>query len=205
MPTDQIFIKTNRFLFGRWGFLAGLLSGLVVMIGSRYWPFDHDPDGWAGLGQWFGGLGAFFAAWAALRISRKETTRENRREWAQARVQAFYVKVSQVQVANQGVRVQIENRGESPIIEVDVAAIHVHLPSEDRKILCRATGGKRSVLLREDAPWEPWALPDDGEVQETIADIEASGGNTEIEVVFEDVGGTKWRRIGSRPPEQVRS
>ncbi len=175
------------------------------MIGTRYWPFDHDPDGWAGLGQWFGGLGAFFAAWAALRISRKETTRENRRELEQARVQAFYVKVSQMQVADQGVRVQIENRGQSPIIAVDVAVIHIHSPQEERRVPCRATGGKRSVLLQEDAPWEPWTWPDDGQKQETIADMEASGGNTEIEVVFEDVGGTKWRRIGSRPLEQVRS
>ncbi|MEU0788471.1 hypothetical protein ABZ342_00300 [Amycolatopsis sp. NPDC005961] len=205
MRTDQVFNEISRFVYSKWGFLSGFLIGLLVMIGTRYWPFGDDSDSWAGLGQWMGGFGAFSAAWAALRIARKEVTRANRREAERARVQAFYVKVSQLQTTDQGVRVQVENRGDTPIIDVDVVAIHIHLPSEDRRVPCAATGGKRSVLLREDGLWEPWAWPADGEVDETIAAMTASNGNTEIEIEFNDVGGTRWHRIGSRPPEQTES
>ncbi|MGW5721590.1 hypothetical protein ACWEVP_35825 [Amycolatopsis sp. NPDC003865] len=76
-----------------WYLLAGAAGAVLVLIGTRAW---LGPDDWAGLGQWVGGLGAFYAAWAALRIARDEVGRESQREAERQRVHAYFVSGSWV-------------------------------------------------------------------------------------------------------------
>ncbi|MFI6304290.1 hypothetical protein ACIBCH_20665 [Amycolatopsis thailandensis] len=191
----KVFKHASQFLFSAWGFVSGLVFALVVMIGTRYWPFGNDPNSWAGLGQWVGGIGALAAAWAALRIARKEARRENERDAETRRVAAYYVQGSHGGVtAENRVNQTVRNEGSEPVVNVDVVALHVvgHPP-----VKVRQPRGRKDVLLPGN-PWRLWVSPVENEYPSGLG-----AGTTLTEIEFEDLAGTRWRRIGERPPEKI--
>ncbi|WP_410597336.1 hypothetical protein [Amycolatopsis sp. lyj-23] len=179
-----------------------LMMTSIVVIAMSLQPI-LGTNGWAGLGQWAGGLGAFFAAWAALDIAKQEARRESDREAARGYVQAHYVKVSQTEVGARGIHLRIENQGDQPIIDVGAVAVHIHGEAGEVVVPCSLPAGRRDVLLREDLPWDPWIWPDNNDLDGTIEQMTLANGRTEIEITFDDLNRTRWRRIGSRPPEVV--
>ncbi|MFD6073532.1 hypothetical protein, partial [Amycolatopsis lurida] len=116
----KVFKHASKFLFSAWGFVAGLVFALVVMIGTRYWPFGNDTNSWAGLGQWVGGIGALAAAWAALRIARKEALRQHGQEVDRLRMHAYYITASWVMVDFNNQRIEVRNGGSEPVLDVEV-------------------------------------------------------------------------------------
>ncbi|UOX90438.1 hypothetical protein MUY14_07385 [Amycolatopsis sp. FBCC-B4732] len=126
------------------------------MIGLRVWLGTND---WAGLGQWVGGLGAFYAAWAALRIARDEAGRENRRENERLRVHAYFVSGSwtysdvvhvgtnngEQRLENKRPTMKIENVGTDPVTDVAVVATN-WLAGGERLVLRAKNGPKRTLL-----------------------------------------------------------
>lgn len=172
----------------------------LAIIGLSSQPFIGT-DGWAGLGQWVGGLGALGAAWVALDIAKKEASRENAREAERARVQGYYVKASHTQTNGDSVHLHVVNQGDQPIVNVEPLALHIHSEAGEVVVPCSVPDGRRDVLLREDFPWEPWiSLSNDGDSDGTAELMRLANGRVEVEIAFEDVNRTRWRRIGSRPP-----
>lgn len=190
-------MKNPLDLLGRRGPIVMAVSAVIIGLSSQ--PLIGT-DGWAGLGQWVGGLGALAAAWVALDIAKQEASRENRRDAERSRVQAYYVKISQTETGGRGVHLKVENQGNQPIVNVDAVALHIHGDAGEVVVPCSVPDGRRDVLLREDFPWEPWIWPDNDDLDGTVEQMRLANGRVEIEIVFEDLNQTRWRRIGSRAP-----
>jgi hypothetical protein len=187
---------------GRRGTIVMAVSAVVIAMALQ--PF-LGTDAWAGLGQWAGGLGAFFAAWAALRIAGDERRREHRRDEDQARVRAHYVRVQQTQTSiGTGYRVKVENWSTEPILKAQIVAMHFQIEGFDDDIVVpmATQGGERPVLLPTgpmSTPWEMWVVPASEPFTQGFVDRFREG-RTRFEVAFSTVDGTRWRRVGERIP-----
>ncbi|RSN26511.1 hypothetical protein DMC63_01360 [Streptomyces sp. WAC 05977] len=180
-----------------WRLLAGAAIAVLVMFGLRAWLGATD---WAGLGQWIGGLGAFAAAVVALRVAGDESRREAEREAEKRFINAHYVSASWVVVEVDGERQQlleIRNKGIEPVRHVDAVAVHLknHTVSVVR---LEMSLGPQNVLL----PNEPWHPPWKTNPANfgTTAAARFLGPGGDVEITFEDLGGQRWRRIGTQPP-----
>ncbi|HET6286337.1 MAG TPA: hypothetical protein VFG15_06265 [Amycolatopsis sp.] len=178
---------------GRRGPIVMALSAVVVFMSLQ--PF-LGTDGWAGLGQWAGGLGAFFAAWAALDIAKQEARRENRREDERLRIEAHFVAATWNQVlVDQQVMAIVANDSKEPVLNVRLVSVRLFMAevawisAEEVREHVLLPGGRWNPKVAVD--WKPPTSPD----LETMRDK-----HYEIEIAFEDLGGTCWRRIGTRPP-----
>ncbi|WP_410659482.1 hypothetical protein [Amycolatopsis sp. lyj-112] len=196
----------SAIVYTPWGPALGGLGCLIVMIVSWYWPFGKDPNLWAGLGQWVGGAGAFIAAWAALRIARKDAWRQAAQETERRRIQAYYVsaRVDATSVG-EGIRVCVRNQSPEPIEDVDIVAIHISGQTQNFVLECALKNErKRDVFLPIDDDWRPWVVPTEGTLTAEMLAMATSEKHLP-EVVFRDLGGTRWRRIGNRPPTKERA
>lgn len=176
---------------GRRGTVVMAISAVVIAMALQ--PF-LGTDAWAGLGQWAGGLGAFFAAWAALTIAKQEARRENERDAETRRIHAYYVRGRHGGVSGpQGTRLLVTNEGKEPVLRIQVVAIHLN-DAYDSRIQVTSAKGVLDALL-PGAEWDLWVRPE----AKGINRIE-SANNADIEIRFKDLGGTWWRRIGNAPP-----
>lgn len=180
-----------------WQLLAGGAVAVLAMFGLRAWLGATD---WAGLGQWIGGLGAFAAAWVALRIAGDESRREKAREAERRYINAHYVSAGWTTAVLDGKPTQvleIRNTGSEPVRHVDAVAVHVQ-NSSMTEVRLQMKPGPRNVLLPDD-PWHPEWQTDPTNIEATlVARFLGPGGD--VEITFEDLGGQRWRRIGTRPP-----
>ncbi|MEV6648657.1 hypothetical protein [Amycolatopsis sp. NPDC051371] len=169
----------------------------MIIIGLRAW---LGTDDWAGLGQWVGGLGAFYAALVALQIARDEAGRENRREAERLRVQAYYVRAAWVHVGKPPHRVlgvKVENAGSEPVLDVQVVASH----KGDEVLPLVVKDSPKHVLLPAHR-WFPNWNADTSEIPVSVMAMLVAT-PAELEIAFTDLGGMRWRRIGERPPTLV--
>ncbi|WP_145926609.1 hypothetical protein [Amycolatopsis orientalis] len=179
-----------------WAILVTVAFVLGVIWLLHRWLNVND---WAGLGQWFGGLGALVAAWVALRIASDERRRERSQEIERLKVQAFYVTSIVTGGTYEGVKVVIRNASTEPVVNVSI--ITFHLRTNTQTVLEEWVPNEviRLVLL----PEEKWNcllnsprldLP----VLDEVSRLTSLAPQAEIE--FEDLNGTVWRRIGDQPP-----
>jgi hypothetical protein len=175
-----------------------VLGAIVILVGSR-WLLG--PGDWAGLGQWVGGLGAFAAAWAALRIANGEVRRERVRDAERLRVHAHYVSGRVIQVdtlTRNYLAAEVRNRGTEPVLNVELVEIHVGTPEPSQAVRIKVDKGKFPVLIPGET-WRPiWAMDPDDSRTALFGQFAQAG--DEVEITFEDLGGTRWRRVGSQPP-----
>jgi hypothetical protein len=177
-----------------------VLGSVAILVGSR-WLLD--PGDWAGLGQWVGGLGAFVAAGAALRIASAEVRRERARDAERLRVHAYYVSGRWAPVKafdHIDYKLEVRNGGTEPVLNVELVAVHVAGQTGPMRVKVTADKGTCRVLL----PGESWRPRDWRSVSEdlrtTMLSDFVTGPDGEVEITFEDLGGTRWRRIGTQPP-----
>lgn len=174
-----------------------LMMASIVVIAVSLQPL-MGTEGWAGLGQWAGGLGALFAAWAALRIAKDEAGRENRREADRYGVHAHYVR-GKIRVISRtdGFSVAVLNESPEPITDVAVVAIHVFDAEEVVVVPC-VHGSPKAVHL-PNATWAPWLLPTDRELADVVSLMKDKPHLAEV--CFTDLSGARWRRVGEQRPE----
>jgi hypothetical protein len=154
---------------------------------------------WGGLGQWVGGLGALFAAGAALKIARDEAGRENRREAERLRIEAHYIVTGIAGThGGRGVQVWVRNDGHEPVTELDVVALHTKGSTKTFVVECAPTTERCPVLL-PGAVWNTWVVATQGDLTSELVFRAADVGSA-AEVVFDDLAGRRWRRIGSDRP-----
>ncbi|MFF1615663.1 hypothetical protein ACFVYA_48705 [Amycolatopsis sp. NPDC058278] len=179
---------------GRRGPIVMAVSG--VILGLSLQPFIGT-DGWAGLGQWVGGLGALFAAWAALRIAKEEAGRENQREVDRLRTQAYYV-VAEITLgsAPQGFHVRVTNESTDPVLDIRVVGLVRDAAARDQVLFCKPDGEPPDVLL-PGQPWETWLTPSAFEVD---SDMIGRWVDAKVLLRFRDLARSRWERIGRRPP-----
>lgn len=179
-----------------WQLLAGAAVAVLAMFGLRAWLGAGD---WAGLGQWIGGLGAFAAAWVALRIAKNEAGRENRRDAEARRIHAYYVAGGwRKDEVDPRWKLEVANLGSEPVTKVRVLALHFK-GQKDREPFELDVFEERNVLL----PNKPWVTGWLGTVDEDVrrGSLDGiDGPRQDVEITFVDLDGTRWRRIGTRPP-----
>jgi hypothetical protein len=179
---------------GGWPRLLIIVSAVLVSVSLQ--PLIGT-DGWAGLGQWVGGLGAFFAAWAALRIAKDEAGRENQREVDRLRTQAYYV-VAEITLgsAPQGFHVCVTNEATDPILDLQVVGLRRNVESRGQLMLCNTDGEPPEVLLPGDK-WETWLTPKDHAADNDTINTWV---NAKVYIKFRDLAQTRWKRTGRQPP-----
>ncbi|QYN26697.1 hypothetical protein [Amycolatopsis sp. DSM 110486] len=167
-----------------------------MTVGTRFW---LGTDDWAGLGQWVGGLGSLAAVVAALRIAGAETRRERAREAERVRLHPYYISGQWDEVVeglNSKWHLVVTNRGTDPVVDVELLTLRGLNASAPYSL---RIGMSKSVLLPGEV-WEPplYRLP--GDVQIAISDEMRQLDMMEAEIVFRDLYGGRWRRVGNRPP-----
>jgi hypothetical protein len=180
-----------------------LIIVTLAALGFSSWR-GMTTEQWAGLGQWVGGIGAFFAAVVAVRIAnsgaRREQRREDDREQRRLKAHAHYISAAWNDViVGQSVRVAVVHNGTEPVLNVDIVGVH-----RDRDFCVaalRSLGPEQPVLL-PDEHWRPEVQMVGQEVGAKALE-ELIGPDTYIEITFEDLNGTKWRRVGRFPPVVV--
>ncbi|MFD8496319.1 hypothetical protein [Amycolatopsis sp. NPDC059657] len=173
----------------QWPILLVAASTILIVVSFRFLLGATD---WAGLGQWVGGLGAFFAAWAALDIAKGEARRENAREAERLAIQTYYVSGAYGGTTTEGrARVVVDNHSTEPILNVEFVKVHsdTYGPVECSRFV------ERTDVLLPGKQWGLWVIP----AKAPLSIM--SSGHVEIEIEFNDLGGTRWRRVGERPPE----
>ncbi|MDS0134659.1 MULTISPECIES: hypothetical protein [unclassified Amycolatopsis] len=131
-----------------WAIFGTIAFVVLVTYTLRRW---LSPGDWAGVGQWFGGLGALIAAWVALRVASDERRRESRRDAERLRVQAFYIVGGLAgSEGSNGVQVFVRITRHEPVVNIDVVALHVVGRSETFVVECAPTGERRQVLQADE-------------------------------------------------------
>ncbi|MET9000685.1 hypothetical protein [Amycolatopsis sp. NPDC004169] len=179
-----------------WAIFGTIAFVVLVTYALRRW---LSPGDWAGVGQWFGGLGALIAAWVALRIASDERRRESRRDAERLRVQAFSIVggVAGSEGSN-GVQVFVRNTGPEPVVNIDVVALHVIGRSETFVVECAPTSERRQVLLPGEE-WRTWVKPTNEDLTSELL-LKVMDVGPVPEVVFDDLAATRWYRIGDGVP-----
>lgn len=179
----------------RWPLALIAFSSLLMLVSAR---FAFGAADWAGLGQWVGGLGAFAAAWVALVIANREVRRDRAKEAARVRAHAYYVKAKiTFTTGGRGPGIEVINSGSDPVLNVRLMTIHRANPSlPDMNLLPR--NYECPVLV----PREPWTFPLTGSgAGGSFVTNELPKAEDSVEIVYDDLAGTRWHRIGSRPPQ----
>ncbi|OXM59129.1 hypothetical protein [Amycolatopsis vastitatis] len=183
---------------GGWPRVLMIVSIVVVAVSLQ--PL-LGTDGWAGLGQWAGGLGALFAAWAALRIAKGEARRENDREADRLRVQAYYVYAEMTSEAvPNGWQVRVTNASQQPILGVMVTGLQRSTTTGVQVMVCKQDGQSPAVLL-PGQPWETWVTSKHNAITDEFVRL-WSGADPII--LFRDLAQTHWNRTGRFPPTHRR-
>ncbi|MFD9892733.1 hypothetical protein ACFWY9_25600 [Amycolatopsis sp. NPDC059027] len=173
----------RRHRFAPLGLGLGILGSVAVLCGTRWWLGTND---WAGLGQWVGGLGALVAAGTALYIANRDLRRELAREAERVRVHAYYVeaKILFPQQSMQVPRVAVVNAGTEPVLNVRLMMVHRANPSSSP---VEIDGESECPVLLPDEPWTNslTVFPEEGDT---------------VEIAYDDLAGTRWRRNGKQAP-----
>jgi hypothetical protein len=183
--------------------LAAAAVSILILVGTREW---LGPVDWSGLGQWVGGVGAFVATGAALYIASGESRRERVREVQRFRINAHYISASWVYdttidwrgTESKDMILEVRNVGAEPVLNVNIIAVHVHGRTTEYPVDLAVDKGPCHVLLPKE-PWRPdWRTEPRSLETHLVARFMGPAGS--VEITFEDLGGTRWRRIGIRPP-----
>ncbi|MEA5366087.1 hypothetical protein VA596_41625 [Amycolatopsis sp., V23-08] len=173
----------------------------TVIIGLSLQPFIGT-DGWAGLGQWVGGLGALFAAWVALDIAGREARHREEADAHQDFVRANFVTVNM----NPEGDVFVRNIGTEPILALQVTAYQRH-PNSDvpvdpipligigEDILMPERPGEGSTQVK--LTWQVHPLEADTVLWQKERMLKEHPGNIVIE--YTDLRGNRWARTGTDP------
>ncbi|MFF5097788.1 MULTISPECIES: hypothetical protein [Actinosynnema] len=192
-----------------WGAVLGgtavFLVTLALVLGIAAailveWPFDA--DGWAALGQWVGGLGAFAAVAVALGIASRDRRDGDRRERDAARSRAFLVTTS---FRAEGV--VVTNHGPEPVTRLVVPALHSQagvLTADDAGIPVR----QLDMLLPGQSWTAPWPKPREQDVKiavitHVLRELDDDPAAVRAEVHWSDLGGRHWVRVGSLDPREA--
>ncbi|MFG1642649.1 hypothetical protein ACGFMK_20350 [Amycolatopsis sp. NPDC049252] len=180
-----------------WAIFATIAFISLATYALRKWLSSGD---WAGLGQWFGGLGALIAAWVALRIASDERRREGRRDAERLRVQAYYIVGGVVASdGSRGVQVFVRNTGPEPVVNVDIVALHVDGRSDNLIVECAPTAARRHVLLPGEE-WQTWVKPTKEDLTSDLL-LKVMDVGPVPEFTFDDLAETRWHRIGDSAPQ----
>jgi hypothetical protein len=133
-----------------------------------------------------------------LKIARDEAGRENRRETERLRVHAHYISGAWTYSEEDAGKtvIVVENLGPEPVTEVDIFASHWAESGETLRLATKH--GPKRVLL----PGKQW-FPDwktHGSFTANERRLLFTSLASDLEIKFTDVGGTRWRRVGERPP-----
>ncbi|MGW3960164.1 hypothetical protein ACWED2_10095 [Amycolatopsis sp. NPDC005003] len=166
----------------RWPHLLIVASSLLVVLSAR---FAFGPSDWAGLGQWAGGFGAFYAAVVALQISGREA-----KDRAKAEAHQDFVRANMVVCYHQNGVVVISNRSREPVNDVLLTGYHLEgtrhaVASEVRHLLLPSI--------------EPHTLPFEYKPGHGMSTDEALGlieRGAEFEFEFTDLHENRWTRRG---------
>ncbi|MFJ9785409.1 hypothetical protein ACIRSS_37955 [Amycolatopsis sp. NPDC101161] len=167
-----------------YGYASAAAVVVLIVYFTHSWLGSTD---WAGLGQWIGGLGAFYAAAVALKISGREA-----RDRAKAEAREDFMRANFVVCHHQNGVLVISNRSREPVTDVVLTAYHL---GERRQPMDSA---KRELLLPAVEPYthqfeyKPAHGMSDDEVLRLL------GQGAEMEFEFTDLHGNRWVRRGDR-------
>ncbi|MDT7802780.1 MAG: hypothetical protein QOI78_6213 [Actinomycetota bacterium] len=172
----------------------------AVVMGLSLQPFIGT-DGWAGLGQWVGGLGALVAAWVALNIAGREARHREEADAHQDFVRANFI----VTTVDNG-HVRVRNLGAEPVLAVQVTAYRRY-PSSDLPVEPILLNGPPVEVLMPDRlgegtnqvelPWNVDPVRADTVMWQKERMLTEHPGLIEIE--YTDLRGNRWARAGSDP------
>ncbi|WP_143760856.1 hypothetical protein [Actinosynnema mirum] len=177
--------------------VIGTLLAVTAAVRSQ-WLLDV--DGWAALGQWVGGLGAFAAVAAALWIASRDRRAADLRDQEAARSHAFLVVAT---CTDQGVLVV--NHGPEPVTRLVVPKLHSQQVGElivdDMQIAVR----QKDMLLPGESWIAPYPRPDEREWRQEVKThmirvMDDDPDAVRAEVHWSDLGGRHWVRVGSLDP-----
>lgn len=172
----------------------------AVIFGVSLQPFIGT-DGWAGLGQWVGGLGALVAAWVALDIAGREARHREEADAHQDFVRANFITVT----AKDDGTVHVRNLGTEPVLAVNVTAYRRY-PSSDRPVEPIPLIGLSIPVLMPEAlgdveknihiTWDVNPVEADSMWRKDRLLTEHPG---LIEIEYTDLRGNRWARAGTDP------
>jgi hypothetical protein len=176
----------------------------AVVFGLSLQPFIGT-DGWAGLGQWVGGLGALVAAWVALDIAGREA-----RHREEADAHQDFVRANFITIEREGDEVVVSNRGTEPVTMILLTAYQRHPysagpPPEPIPLL----GVPAEILMPMLPPFTSftrtklmWNIDIVGDPllglnkERLLHEL-----NGDFVIEFTDLRGNRWRRVGDKPAE----
>lgn len=184
---------------GRRGPIVMAVSAVVVGVSLQ--PLIGT-DGWAGLGQWVGGLGALVAAWVALDIAGREARHREEADAHQDFVRANFI----VAARNPDGALFVRHIGPEPVLALQVTAYR-RFPSGDLPVEPIPLTGLPVDVLMPDRPGEgsnqiqlPWDVDPvraDTVLWQKERMLREHPGLIEIE--YTDLRGNRWARAGADP------
>lgn len=171
----------------------------IVVMGLSSQPF-FGTDGWAGLGQWVGGIGALAAAWVALNIAGREARHREEADAHQEFVRANFI----MSALESNRTVLVRNLGTEPVLSVQVAAyrpspqlngLAVSIPLNRPTVDVLMPESLRDVDKNIHLTWDVDPADDSGFTKERLL-AEVPG---QIEIEFTDLRGNRWARAGNDP------